>query len=247
MNKEQILETKLEDLGLDNLRVTVIFRDWFKQANPENFARDRLGYVEGGREKYLPSLTVRKMIEGYGEWQVEPSKAFRRFAEKLLELGLKPTDWPLLAIHQTEIYQAHIERCFGDKEKLKQLPALTFGISPLVHYHLCTVRNAHAAEEADFPLWHLQQLEDPRVTKEPTVGDLLDVPFRDFEKDAWPNLLRVKRKFVSLGFTEDDGIFISDGTHAHAISTISKDLGVDVDFADKLFRYFSSYDFKLVE
>jgi hypothetical protein len=168
------------------------------------------------------------------------SSPLEAFVEKLREMGLTSREWPFLAPGIYAILNANIERAGEEKEKLKQLPAIVLNMSRKM---ATGIRYAclNKRETVVCPKW-----------SELTIGMLLTFsPFLIRKmadaNDVTQSIRATREKLRLLGFTNDDGPFLAEGTREAAIKTVAKDLQVSKDKASEILDYFRWVGFEILD
>ena len=156
------------------------------------------------------ALTVADYMIAHGEWprmnenysnsaNNKPYRSFVCLREKLIQLGVTPREWPLAAIKTKDVYQAHIDQCHGDKERIKLLSVLVLGVSREQMTYIYSTRKRRATAEDVLTIGTLLTFE---ILSE-------EIIFRD--SPAFRRNVRLAReKLQQLGFDAQDGVFLKD-------------------------------------
>ncbi len=158
----------------------------------------------------LSELTVADYMIAHGEWprmnenfsnsaNNKPYRSFVCLREKLIGLGVTPKQWPLAAIKTKDVYQAHIDQCYGDKERIKLLSVLVLGVSREQMTYIYSTRNRRVTAEDVLPIGTLLTFEIPPE----------EITRRD--RQAFRRNVKLAReKLQQLGFDDHDGVFLKD-------------------------------------
>lgn len=256
MQKQKILETRLADFELSKLTILRVYEEWFMRFKYTNLSDSEKKewhknyWREKSREPFHPffeTLTIDTIITDCGElpryhnegvrvvfFQLSPM--FKRFADKLIEMGLTEEDWPLLAKDVKGIFQAHLRRANKSKKKLKKCPAVVLGMSSGLLEGLGTFfRYYEMGEESSESI--VVPWEDITIEYLLTLSPF-DIQRLSNAQDIRRSLIATRMKLRELGFTDSDGQFISVGNVATIISHVAEQFNVSKQKAEEILDHF---------
>ncbi|MDD2657170.1 MAG: hypothetical protein PHD04_00730 [Candidatus Pacebacteria bacterium] len=249
MKVQKILDTRITDLGLRRATTTCFLRNWrgYPPRDCSEFEREEWRSKQNEREK---DLTVGKLIAEWGDFPTlmsdgsfgSASHVFRKFAERLIALGLTPKHWPPLALSMDGAFEAIINRAGGNKEKLKCCPAIALGMSlpAMTGVRRILSRPREEKFEGQVP-W--EQI---------TIRDLLtlspfDIMVNSPARDCRQSLVKTREKLRALEFGNGDGPFLSEGNRDTVVNKVSADLQLPKQHTQKVLEYFGWGSFRILD
>ncbi len=200
-------------------------RLWEERKQKENIVRD--------------TFTVSDFIKVYGNMprgtktRCDASRGVVHLRKKLLSLGMTPFDWPMLGESLPEIYQANIDRCYGDKEKIVQL-----SIEVLNIYSTTAQAFTDYFHRLNGTVW---EERFPRIN----IGQMLTLSIRDDGYhirvegfDVTHSIKKIRSQLRSIGFDHADGVFLLRIDWSDEVKKVANDLGISEDLASKYTEYF---------
>lgn len=250
---KEIRAMRVMDIGLPDQVVTALVREWLLKIHFQEEIVKTFGDFDRLFAEYSANVTVGKIIDEYGDLPrhtgvrkqihfVPPSQAFKRFFTKLRELGMTPVDWPPLAMNVSDVFESYIVRVQNNKQKLRRSPLVVLGMS------------SHLLKAVGLVLSEGKYYKKPSVKQDWmnfTIADLLKVSPATVlswtESNVIHSLRVTREKLRSLGFTNDDGPFLSTGNRVSIMEKISIDLSVSLEKAEEILNYFHWFGHKIID
>lgn len=250
---EVIRATRVIDLGLPDQVVIALVREWLLKIHFKEEVVKTFGDFDRLFADYRSKVTVGQIIDEYGDLPrhtgvrkqihfVPPSQAFKKFFTKLYEMGMTPVDWPPLAMNLQDVFESYIVRMGNNKQKLRHSPLVVLGMS------------SHLLEAVGLVLSEGKYFKKPSVKQDWTrftTADLLGISPSKILSWTDSNIIHslkvTREKLRSLGFTNDDGPFLSAGNRVSIIEKISTDLSVSLGKAEEILNYFHWPGHKIID